>query len=55
MGCLVFTDLLQFVEEFKHARPYTERNVIRIAESQHEGFWWYTAAMRMNMTVSFKA
>lgn len=39
MGCIIFTDLQQFILELTEARRYVERRVIRVAAFEHEGFW----------------
>ena len=39
MGCVILSDLPQFIEELKSGRRYVEMNLVRLAEIANEGFW----------------
>jgi len=39
MGCVILSDLPQFIEELKSGRRYVEMNLVRLAEVANEGFW----------------
>jgi uncharacterized damage-inducible protein DinB len=39
MGCVILSDLSQFIEELKQSRLCVERGLVRVAEIEKEGFW----------------
>lgn len=39
MGCVILSDLPQFIEELKGGQGYVEMSVVRLIEIENEGFW----------------
>ena len=39
MGSVILSDLPQFIEELKYGRRYVEMSLVRLSETENEGFW----------------